>query len=259
VTAFRRRSRERKLALAGDFPDTGETVTELIAKVEPPSYDSTIPFAGASAGTMPPAEAHREAGLQQAVEMAGPEWELEVNEAGHPTGNLVKPGTRLRALPPPPPVPPQPHYTPRDTGPMPKLSRYAARPRPQRVADGAIFIWSKILGQHIMVCGVCPPERRSRFADPIAGHMPFAFEALRVSAWTAGWRIDAFDRWGCPACQMTPAWHARYTVSLWAEGAGWSRLHRDPDAEWGAVAIAEHALIRDVAAAANHGRHSVTS
>jgi hypothetical protein len=108
-----------------------------------------------------------------------------------------------------------------------------------------------------MLCGVCPPERRNRYADPIAGTLPFAFEALRVSAWTAGWRLDAFDRWGCPACQMTPAWHARYTVTLWAEGAGWARLHHDPGAEWGAIAIAEQDLIRDVADAAKQGRHRV--
>jgi hypothetical protein len=272
MTARSRRRQERKLALRGDFPDTGKSITELIRDVEPASYDSTIPFRGASAGTMPPAEAHREAGLRQAVEMTDPEWELEVNEAGHPTGNLVKPGTRLRALPPHPPVPPRPHYAPRDTGPMPKLSRYAARPRPQRPADDAIFIYSKLLQQHIMKCGQAHfvagdnPDGsddtwrlcQRRYADPIAGTLPFAFEALRVSAWTSGWRLDAFDRWGCPACQMTPAWHARYTVTLWAEGAGWARLHHDPDAEWGAIAIAEQDLIRDVADAAKQGRHRVS-
>jgi hypothetical protein len=57
---------------------------------------------------------------------------------------------------------------------------------------------------------------------------------------------------------MTPAWHARYTVTLWAEGAGWARLHHDPDAEWGAIAIAEQDLIRDVADAAKQGRHRVS-
>jgi hypothetical protein len=249
--SFRSRSRERKLAIAGDFPDTGESITEILDRVRLNDteihghvhHDDTPAFDGASAGTMPPAEAHREAGLRQAVAMTDPDTQP----------------LRLRAQPAPLP-PPQPHYTPaapRDTGPMPKLSRYAARPRPQRPADGAIFKWSPVLEQHIMLCGVCPPERRNRYADPIAGTLPFAFEALRVSAWTAGWRLDAFDRWGCPACQLTPAWHARYTVTLWAEGAGWARLHHDPDAEWGAIAIAEQDLIRDVADAAKQGRHSV--
>jgi hypothetical protein len=219
---FRRRSRERKLALAGDFPDTGETVTELIAKVEPPSYDSTIPFGGASAGTMPPAEAHREAGPKQAIWMTSPDTQP----------------LRLRAQPPQP----QPRYAPpgpRDTGPMPKLSRFAARPRPQRPADGFIPVWSTILQQHIMLCGIC---RHTRYADPIAVTLPFAFEALRVSAWTAGWRLDAFDRWGCPGCQKTPAWHARYTVTLYDDRAAQARLARDADAERWWRGAAEHAV-----------------
>ena len=248
---FSRRSRERRAAIAGDFPETGESIADILKRLALDDTeihghihhdDDTRPFAGASGGAMPPAEAHREAGLRHAVTLTDPD---------------TQPLGMLRARPAAPHAPAAPR--PQDTGPMPKLSKYAARPRPQRVADAAIFLWSDLLGQFIMLCGVCPPERRSRYADPVAGHMPFAFDALRVSAWTSGWRLDAFDRWGCPACQMTPAWHARYTVTLWAEGAGWARLHHDPDAEWGAIAIAEHALIRDVADAAKQGRHRVTS
>jgi hypothetical protein len=39
---FRRRSRPRgpaRLALAGDFPDTGESVTEILERVRPAGYD----------------------------------------------------------------------------------------------------------------------------------------------------------------------------------------------------------------------------
>jgi hypothetical protein len=41
LTFRRRRSRERQAALAGDFPETGETIPEILARVRPASYDGT--------------------------------------------------------------------------------------------------------------------------------------------------------------------------------------------------------------------------
>src|SRR6266704_1256992 len=55
---FRRRSRPRgtaRLALAGDFPGTGESVTEILDRVRPAGYDgTTIEVSGASGAGLPP-------------------------------------------------------------------------------------------------------------------------------------------------------------------------------------------------------------
>jgi hypothetical protein len=85
----RRRSRERRLAIDGDFPDTGETITELIRAVQPPDYDTIRVFSGASAGTMPLAET---AGTLYAAPVgaspprthsaAGKGWTMTVNTDG---------------------------------------------------------------------------------------------------------------------------------------------------------------------------------
>jgi hypothetical protein len=174
------------------------------------------------------------------------------------------------ALPPaPPPGPPAAPTRPaparqHDTGPqrLPRYSRTTARPRPRRAPDCAIFIWSDLLSQHIMKCGIC---LRSRYADPIAGTMPFTFESLRVSAHVSGWRLDAFTRWACPACQGTPAYRSPYPVThshpeLRAlrkagqpvdEPVARAVLGSDPRGELAAVTVAEHDLICDVAAAAS--------
>ena len=147
---FSRRSRERRAAIAGDFPETGESIADILKRLALDDTeihghihhdDDTRPFAGASGGAMPPAEAHREAGLRHAVTLTDPD---------------TQPLGMLRARPAAPHAPAAPR--PQDTGPMPKLSKYAARPRPQRVADAAIFLWSDLLGQFIMLCGVCPPS-----------------------------------------------------------------------------------------------------
>ena len=217
---------------------------------------------------MPPAGERREAGLQQAVTLAAPPAEPDTR----PLGKL-----RARTHD----TPPRPHYTPPpapgDTGPMPKLSKYAARRRPQRPADWAIFVWSKVLEQHIMKCGQAHfvagdnPDGsddtwrmcQRRYADPITATMPFAFEALRVSAWTSMWRLDAFDRWACPACQLTPAWHARYTVTLYDDQAAQARLARDGDAERWYRGTAEHAVrertLRHYDNSHAHGAHAAVT
>ena len=145
-----------------------------------------------------------------------------------------------------------------DTGPMrhmPKLRALQQRERPVRPADAAIFHWSDLIGQHIMLCGTCPPERRSRFSDPMAGHMPHGFEALRVSAYVSGWRLDAFARWACPACQMTDRYRAPYGVILWDPDAAGAYLRGLAQDEQEYRQAAEHDLIRDVADAAGTGRH----
>lgn len=170
------------------------------------------------------------------------------SEPGQPD---TAPLDRLRALGPRPDT--FPALDERDTGPMqrmPRLTRVQQRPRPDRPYDAFIPVWSKILGQHLMECGVCV---RSRYADPTTAHMPFPFEALRESAYAAGWRLDRFARWACPACQRTPAYHARYSLIHWdpdaaeAYGTSGEREYRQ---------AAEHDLIRDVHDAARRYRHA---
>ena len=227
---FRRKTRPE---FRDDFPDTGESVTEILDRVKPADYDgTTVIFAGAS-------------------------------EPGQPDpAPRAEPVTRYQ---PAPVAFPALHDTPpRDTGPfqrLPRIARVAQRPRPQRPADAAIFTWSALISQHIMLCGTCPPGRRSRHADPTAAAMPFTFEALRVSAHDAGWRLDAFGRWACKACQDTPAYWSPRPVTHFHPEVG-RRRHAGQDvpahAEATAIAIVEHGLLRDVTrAAAKHAR-SVT-
>ena len=232
---FRRRSRPKGaagLTLVGDFPDTGESVTDILDRVRPADYDgSTVIFAGAS-----------EPGQPDPAPRAEPAARYQPAPAALPA---------LRDIPAPA----------RETGPMqrlPRIARVAQRPRPQRPADEAIFTWSALIGQHIMLCGTCPPGRRSRHADPTAAAMPFTFEALRTSAHDAGWRLDAFGRWACPACQDTPAyWSPRPVTHFHPEIGRRRHAGQDvpPHAEATAIAIVEHGLLRDVTrAAAKHAR-----
>ena len=227
---FRRKTRPE---FRDDFPDTGESVTDILDRVRPADYDgTTVIFAGAS-------------------------------EPGQPDpAPRAEPVTRYQ---PAPVTFPALHDTPpRDTGPfqrLPRIARVAQRPRPQRPADAAIFTWSALIGQHIMLCGTCPPGRRSRHADPTAAAMPFTFEALRVSAHDAGWRLDAFGRWACPACQDTPAyWSPRPVTHFHPEVGRRRHAGQDvpPHAEATAIAIVEHGLLRDVARAAARHARSVT-
>ena len=58
MTLPRRRRRSprgrARLTLAGDFPDTGESVTEVLDRVRPPAYDGrTYQFTGASGPGLP--------------------------------------------------------------------------------------------------------------------------------------------------------------------------------------------------------------
>ena len=239
---FRRKTRPE---FRDDFPDTGESVTDILDRVRPADYDgTTVIFEGASGAGLPDTAplAHHLAALP-----------------GYKDADIPEPAARYQ---PAPAALPALHDTPpRDTGPfqrLPRIARVAQRPRPQRPADEAIFAWSALIGQHIMLCGVCPPGRRSRHADPTAAAMPFAFEALRVSAHAAGWRLDAFGRWACPACQDTPAyWSPRPVTHFHPEVGRRRHAGQDvpPHAEATAIAIVEHGLLRDVTrAAAKHAR-----
>jgi hypothetical protein len=227
---FRRSTRPQ---FREDFPDTGESVTDILDRVRPADYNATtVIFAGASGTGLPD------------------------------PGPRTEPVTRYQPAPAPPPVL---HDTPpRDTGPLqrlPRMNRVRERARPQRPADVAIFTWSTLIGQHIMLCGVCPPGRRSRHADPTAATMPFTFEALRDSAYDAGWRLDAFSRWACRACQDTPAyWSPRPVTHFHPEVGRRRHAGQDvpPHAEATAIAIVEHGLLRDVARAAARHARSVT-
>jgi hypothetical protein len=284
VTAprFRRHrsSDGRRPAFAGDFTDDGRDITEVLEAAGPPAWDgATMPLSGLRGQprytpAADPAEDYRQAIAQANAKPAvAPLARLRAQPHGPDMFPALPPG--------PPPAPAAGQHEPRDTGPqqrLPRYSRTAARPRPQRAPDCAIFIWSDLLGQHIMKCGVC---LRSRYADPIAGTMPFTFEALRVSAHVSGWRTDAFSRWACPACQLTPAYWSPRQVIQWdgdaveAYLAGDMRgreaprygIHPASDypefAEWynrvgpevAFRAAAELDLIDDVASGAGHGRH----
>ena len=243
----------RRPAFTGDFPPDSRDITEVLEHVQAPDWDSTT------------------------VTLTGLRGQPRYTPRATPGPDMFP------ALPtaPPPPPPAAAQHDPRDTGPQQRLPRYArtaARPRPRRDPDDAIFVWVPSISQHVLLCGMC---RWRRHADPITATMPFTFESLRQSAYITGWRLDAFTRWCCPACQGTAAYRSPRPVThphpelraLHAAGQpadektaraiadsirgrvvplddGTSR-----DAEAWFRGVAERNLIRDVADAAGHGRH----
>lgn len=208
---FRTR-RRRHLALAGDFPDTGETISELIAAAAPADYDAaTITFGGVSG-----------AGLERPFEPypapVPPRPQPPAPPQPDPDDVYVR---ATESAKPRPPARPGAQPDPRDTGPLqrlPRMTRMRERPRPQRAPDLGIFVWSNLIHQHIMLCFVCPEERRSRYADPIAMAMPLPFESLRQSAYIMGWRLDAVGRWACPACRDSSRYHPPAPVTVYHPG-----------------------------------------
>jgi hypothetical protein len=90
----RRRSRPRgraRLALAGDFPDTGESVTEVLQRVRPPDYDGrTYQFTGASGPGLPGDGIY--AAPPRVHQAAGRGWAMTVDTAAPP----IPMDTRLR-------------------------------------------------------------------------------------------------------------------------------------------------------------------
>lgn len=257
---FRRhRSRDgRKPVPGGGYPDDDLSITEVIAAVAP-EWD------GATFGLPVPAAP---------FSSTQPLALLRARPGYAPPAPDMFP-----ALPPDPPAAPP---GPRETGPqqrLPRMTRVRERPRPQRPADGAIFAWVPSTGQHVLLCGICLWRRH---ADPDAASMPFGFETLRESAAAAGWRLDAFARWACPACQATARYHAPHAVThshpvlRRRHRAGQAASEAEAQALLAAVrgrtvvsaedgtvrdagecvrGIAEHDLILDVAAA-RYGRHA---
>ena len=211
-----RRSRERQLALAGGFPDDGESITEILERVRPADWDgTTIPFAGASDTGLPPdqvyAEADPAAGLRQAIELT----------ALAERGPGAVPFARLRALPPPPPVPAAGYAAPA-TGPQAALGRERPAIGDALAADPQ---WRDKLAP--LPCGHCG-------ASLGAGHTG-GLERTRVIgylnhlAWQAGWKFDTDLTWTCPACQAGEAWKARQgQVEVHRGGTACQRNHLDP-------------------------------
>jgi len=245
----RRRSSGRKPAFTGDFPDGDRDITEIFDHAVERHLDCCGGWSGASATGLPDPDPGPAAAYRRAIAQANTEARLLPAPPHQP---YPDPWAAPQQPAPPPPAP-------RDTGPMqrlPRITRVQARPRPGRAPDAAIFIWSALLAKHIMLCGVC---LRSRYADPIAATMPFAFESLRQSARASGWRLDTFTRWACPACQQTPAYHSPRPVIQWDPDAINAAMAGDGQAEFRHRAAAEWDLITAAAAAANHGKHAAVT
>jgi len=257
---FRRhRGRDgRRPAFAGDFGDDGRDITEVIGR--PADWDgSTFEWGGASDVGLP------DGGAYPAAVSPAEDYRQAIARAN--AGPATAPLARLRVQPPAPdmfpalppgPPPPPPAAAQRDTGPQQRLPRYArtaARPRPRRAPDEAIFVWVPSISQHVLLCGMCLWRRH---ADPITANMPFTFESLRQSAWITGWRTDAFTRWCCPHCQGTRAYWSPRQVIQWDGDALDAYLAGDAHAESWHRARAERHLICDVADA-SHGRHAAVT
>jgi hypothetical protein len=190
----------------------------------------------------------------------GTTWE-GASDIGQPA---TEPLARYRGQAPAPDMFPALPPGPRDTGPqqrLPRLSRTAARPRPRRdPREMFIPVWVPTLGRHVLLCGMC---RWRRHDDPAIAGLPFGiFDALRDSARDAGWALDLFLRWCCPACQDTPAyWSPRQPAHYHPEVRRRKLAGQDvpPSAEATATAIIEHDLIVDVHDAARRYRHAAVT
>ena len=210
---FRRRRRERRLALADDFPDTGETVTEILDRARPPDCDgTTIEWGGASSAGLP----------DDAITAIYSIAAVAVKERGRDTQPLA----RLRArgqqptafpvlppagygLPALPPARPQPEP---DPGPEPPVLAAVPVTEPARIGDELRLpvIWCE--------AAACITWRH----DPEA----LGEADARQRAIAAGWRADAFGRLTCPACQQRDpafratrplAWHHWEVARRWHE------------------------------------------
>jgi hypothetical protein len=187
VTSSRfRRRRRQPPAFKGDF-QSDESITETMAAIQADEWDgATFTFDGASAGTMPPAEARREAGLQQAVTLTDPD---------------TRPLGMLRAQPPYPAAAP-PGYAAAATGPLPAIGR-------ERPAIGDALALDEQWGPKLtnLPCGHC--------GATLDADRAVTFERTRVIGylnWLArqdGWVYDADLIWTCTACQQHEGWKAR--------------------------------------------------
>jgi hypothetical protein len=188
---FRRSGRPRgpaRLALTGDIPETGESVTEAIQAAPPAPWDgTTIEFSGASGAGLPDTAplAHHLAAMP-----------------GYEDAGIPEPVTRLRAQPRyQPPQPPPPAGYSATTGPMPAIGRLAP-------AIGDALTHDETWGPKLAPvpcghCGTAPPVpdgilERTR----IIGHVNWL-------AAQAGWKYDVDLILTCPPCQQGAAWKAR--------------------------------------------------
>jgi hypothetical protein len=182
----RRSSRPRgaaRLALAGDFPETGESVTEVLDRVRPAGYDgTTVIFEGASDAGLQPYEQAETGILYEDAESAP----------------RTEPAARLRARPPQQPPPAGYSAT---TGPMPAIGRLAPAIGDALTRDET---WGPKLAP--VPCGHCgtPPPVPDGILDRtrIIGHVNWL-------AAQAGWKYDVDLILTCPPCQQGAAWKAR--------------------------------------------------
>ena len=176
---FRRHSRPRgpaRLALAGDFPGTGEPATGPLQR---DGWDgTTIEFAGTSGAGLPGGIAYDAA-------------------TSHGTSPLARLRARARYQPPEP----APAGYADTTGPLPVIGRPA-------VSIGDALTHDDACGPKLapLPCGHCgtPPSVPARILDRtrIIGHVNWL-------AARDGWKFDTDLIWTCPACQAGDEWKAR--------------------------------------------------
>jgi hypothetical protein len=116
---------------------------------------------------------------------------------------------------------------------------------------------------------MCGADRWRRHIDPETLHARRQFDALRASAYAAGWRLDGYGRWCCPRCTADPAYTTPRPVQHYSEGAGRARLGalkagRAGDREAEAALLddeywkrvhKENVVFRDVNGSAQAGKH----
>jgi hypothetical protein len=191
-----------RLALAGDFPDTGETVTEILDRARPADYDgTTVIFEGAS-----------DAGLM--------DHDVYLHEPYPDPAPPAEPAARLRAQPRYQPQQPPPAGYSATTGPMPAVGRLAP-------AIGDALTHDERWGPKLapLPCGHCgtPPPVPDDILERtrIIGHVNWL-------AAQAGWRFDYDMTWTCPPCQQGETWRARQgqVEVRWPDG-GYCARHDD--------------------------------
>lgn len=218
------RRRERR----PDFSGARDDITEIMHELRTGECGGlTVPFAGASdAGVMPGAA-------------------TEPFPAPEP-----RPRGQLRAVPPPD----------RDVPGFQEMRLHADGDRVP-VAEQAARGWAHLF---TIRCGYpaashdtpipCGAEHR----DPDVG----TFRRLRLSAQAAGWHLDAYGRWACPACQMTSEYRTLYPVTFWhqdwAAGPAWDEQQRDFGLHRFLVGVEEARWIRDTKDASQRGKHRLT-
>ena len=236
---FSRRRRERQLALAGDFPDTGETVTEIIERVRPASYDArAYTWQGASGTGLPDGVV--------AIKRYGEDTE--------PLARLRARGQQPASFPALPPT--QPGAAPAQVLPPVEITEPAVIGDELRLP----VIWCEM------------PRCISWHLDPESAGERDA----RDRAIAGGWQRDAFGRLTCPQCQQRDpayrvcrpvAWHHPRIRRLKLAGQPVSKLDEKrlgAEAEYGRrVSLKDPALARDIAEAtrrmadaAGRGRHA---